>query len=138
LRRFLVPALAPIFYNLGIIFGTVILTPYLGLTAPAVGVVIGAFAHFMIQFPLSHKLGFRFSKDLRLDEGVKKIGQLALPRVIDLAFDQVGQSTELFLSSIISKASYTYFTLCQFSAASSGDTFWNVLGQGGSSDAFPG
>jgi putative peptidoglycan lipid II flippase len=75
-----------------------------------VGVVIGAFAHFMIQFPLSHKLGFRFSKDLRLDEGVKKIGQLALPRVIDLAFDQVGQSTELFLSSIISKASYTYFT----------------------------
>ena len=110
LRRFLVPALAPIFYNLGIIFGTVVLTPYLGLTAPAVGVVIGAFAHFIIQYPLSRKLGFRFTTDLKPDEGVKKIGQLALPRVIDLAFDQVGQSTELFLSSIISRASYTYFT----------------------------
>ncbi|MGA3291712.1 MAG: murein biosynthesis integral membrane protein MurJ [Candidatus Microgenomates bacterium] len=110
LRRFLVPALAPIFYNLGIILGTVILTPYLGLTAPAVGVVIGAFAHFMIQFPLSRKLGFRFTLDLKPNEGVKDIGKLALPRVIDLAFDQLGQSVELFLSSIISQAAYTYYT----------------------------
>jgi putative peptidoglycan lipid II flippase len=110
LRRFLIPALAPIFYNLGIILGTVILTPYLGLTAPAVGVVIGAFAHFIIQYPLSRKLGFRFTLDFKPDEGVKKIGQLALPRVIDLAFDQIGKSAELFLSSIISQASYTYYT----------------------------
>ncbi len=109
-RRFLVPALAPIFYNLGIILGTVILTPRLGLTAPAVGVVIGAFAHFIIQYPLSRKLGFRFTWDFKPDDGVKKIGQLALPRVIDLAFDQIGKSTELFLSSIISQASYTYYT----------------------------
>lgn len=110
LRRFLVPALAPIFYNLGIILGTVVLTPYLGLTAPAVGVVIGAFAHFIIQYPLSRKLGFRFTWDFRIDDDVKKIGKLALPRVVDLAFDQIGKSTELFLSSIISKASYTYYT----------------------------
>jgi putative peptidoglycan lipid II flippase len=110
LRRFLIPALAPIFYNLGIILGTVILTPRLGLVAPAIGVVIGAFAHFIIQYPLSRKLGFRFTLNLKPDEGVKKIGQLALPRVIDLAFDQIGKSTELFLSSIISQASYTYYT----------------------------
>jgi len=71
LKRFLIPALAPIFYNLGIILGTVVLTPRLGLTAPAVGVVIGAFAHFIIQYPLSRKLGFRFTRDLRADEGVK-------------------------------------------------------------------
>jgi putative peptidoglycan lipid II flippase len=109
-RRFLVPALAPIFYNLGIILGTVILTPRFGLTAPALGVVFGAFAHFIIQYPLSRKLGFRFTWDLKPNDGVKKIGQLALPRVIDLAFDQIGKSAELFLSSIISQASYTYYT----------------------------
>lgn len=109
LRRFLVPALAPLFYNLGIILGTIFLTPYLGLMAPAAGVVIGAFAHFMVQFPLSRKLGFRFVWDLKADPGVKKIGQLALPRVIDLAFDQIGKTAELFLSSIISQAAYTYY-----------------------------
>ncbi|KKQ92113.1 MAG: Integral membrane protein MviN [Candidatus Woesebacteria bacterium GW2011_GWB1_39_10] len=109
LRRFLVPALAPLFYNIGIILGTVLLTPYLGLLAPAVGVVIGAFAHFMVQFPLSRKLGFRFVWDFKPDVGVKKVGILALPRVIDLTFDQVGKTTELFLSSLISQASYTYY-----------------------------
>lgn len=110
LKRFLIPALAPIFYNLGIILGTVVLKPYLGLTAPAVGVVLGAFAHFIIQYPLSRKLGFRFRWDVKPDEDVKEIGKLALPRVIDLAFDQIGKSAELFLSSIISQASYTYYT----------------------------
>ncbi len=109
LRRFLVPALAPIFYNIGIILGTIFLTPYLGLMAPAVGVVIGAAAHFLIQYPLSRKLGFRFVWSLRPDPGVKKVGELALPRVIDLAFDQIGKTTELFLSSIISQAAYTYY-----------------------------
>lgn len=109
-RRFLVPALAPIFYNLGIILGTAVLAPRLGLIAPVIGVVIGAFAHFIIQYPLSRKLGFRFTWDLKPDDNVKKIGHLALPRVIDLAFDQIGKSAELFLSSIISQASYTYYT----------------------------
>jgi putative peptidoglycan lipid II flippase len=109
LRRFLVPALAPLFYNIGIILGTVFLTPYLGITAPAVGVVIGAFAHFLIQYPLSRKLGFRFVWDFKKDPGVKKVGTLALPRVIDLAFDQAGKTTELFLASLISQASYTYY-----------------------------
>lgn len=110
LKRFLVPALAPIFYNLGIILGTVILTPKMGLTAPAVGVAIGAFAHFIIQYPLSHKLGFRLTWNFKPDEGVKEIGKLSLPRVIDLGFDQIGKSAELFLSSVISQASYTYYT----------------------------
>lgn len=109
LRRFLVPALAPLFYNLGIIIGTVFLTPYIGIYAPAIGVVIGAFAHFLVQYPISRKLGFRFIWSLKRDPGVNKVGKLALPRVIDLAFDQAGKITELFLASVISQAAYTYY-----------------------------
>lgn len=109
-RRFLVPALAPLFYNLGIILSTVFLAPSMGLMAPAIGVVVGALTHFLIQYPLSRRLGFRFVWDLKPDAGVKKIGQLALPRVVDLAFDQIGKTTELFLSSLISQASYAYYT----------------------------
>lgn len=109
LKRFLVPALAPIFYNLGIILGTVVLYPYLHLAAPAVGVVLGALIHLLIQYPLSRRLGFRFVWSLKKDDGVKEIGKLALPRVIDLAFDQVGKSAELFLASLISEASYAYY-----------------------------
>ncbi len=109
-RRFLVPAFAPILYNLGIIFGIVILNSRLGLFAPVIGVVVGALAHLLVQLPLARKLGFRFTAKLRPNQTVKKIGKLALPRVLDLSFLQVEKTVELFLASLISTASYTYFT----------------------------
>ncbi len=110
LRRFVVPALAPLFYNIGIIVGTIFLTPKFGILGPAYGVVLGAFLHFLIQLPVAYKLGFRFSFSFKADNDVKKIGKLALPRIIDLSFDQIGKTIELSLASIISRASYTYFT----------------------------
>ena len=110
LRRFLVPALAPLFYNLGIIVGTILLFPRLGFLAPAVGVFLGAALHFLIQLPLATKLGFRFVGSVRPNKQVKEIGKLAMPRVVELSFLQVSKTVELFLSSLISTAAYTYFT----------------------------
>jgi len=111
LQRFLVPAVAPLFYNLGIILGTVLLAPYLGILAPVLGAAIGAFGHFAVQLPVAIHLGFRPQKifDYR-HPGVKKIGRLAAPRIVELSFLQVGKSVELFLASLISTAAYTYFT----------------------------
>jgi len=109
-RRFLIPALAPLLYNLGIILGTLLLAPKLNLLAPAIGVVIGASSHFLIQLPLAIKLGFKFIPRINITEEVKKIGKLALPRVIEVSFLQVARTVELFLASLISTASYTYFT----------------------------
>lgn len=111
LRRFLVPALAPVFYNLGVILGTIFLTPHLGLMAPAVGMVIGAACHLLIQLPLAIKLGFRYKPDLSVSPEVKEIAKLSGPRLVDLSFEQVQKTVELFLASLISTASYTYFTL---------------------------
>lgn len=110
LRRFLVPALAPLFYNLGIIAATYLFAPRLGLFAPAVGVLFGAFSHFLVQLPLALRLGFRFVPKIRLTPQVKEIGKLAAPRVIELTFLQISKTVELFLSSLISTAAYTYFT----------------------------
>ena len=109
-RRFLVPALAPLFYNLGIIAGTILLFPRLGLLAPAVGVFLGAALHFLIQLPLATKLGYRFIGRVRPNKQVKEIGRLAVPRIIELSFLQISKTVELFLSSLISTAAYTYFT----------------------------
>ncbi len=110
LKRFLVPALAPLFYNLGIILGTVFLAPKLGLIAPVIGVVIGSMFHFLIQLPLALRLGFRFIPLLKFTPEVKKIGKLAAPRVLETIFLQISKSTELFFSSLISVAAYTYYT----------------------------
>lgn len=110
LRRFLIPALAPLFYNLGIILGILFLAPKIGLLAPVVGVLVGAFFHFIIQLPLAVKLGFRFRAVINLTKQVKKIGRLALPRVVEVSFLQISRTAELFFASLISTASYTYYT----------------------------
>lgn len=111
LKRFLIPALAPIFYNLGLILGTVLLSNRFGLAAPAIGVVAGAFVHLLIQVPLAFKLGFRFTYKFKPNEGVKSIIHLAAPRLVDLSFQQVVSMIELYFASIISTASYTYLTV---------------------------
>ncbi len=111
LRRFLIPALAPIFYNLGLIIGTLLLAPTMGLMAPTVGVVAGAFIHLLIQLPLAWKLGFRFTANTKPNDGVRSIAKLAAPRLADLSFQQLVDMTVLYFSSLISTASYTYFTL---------------------------
>jgi putative peptidoglycan lipid II flippase len=111
MRRFLIPALAPIFYNLGIILGIILFNSRLGLYAAVVGVLIGASLHLLIQLPLAYKLGFRFSFSLRPDAKVKKIGKLAAPRILELAFLQVSKVTELFFASTISIASYAHYNL---------------------------
>lgn len=111
LRRFLIPALAPLFYNLGIILGTYFLAPTYGLMGPVIGVLAGAFLHLTIQLPLAFKLGFRFNFVFKITGEVRKIGRLALPRIVEISFLQVSKMAELFFASLISTASYTYYTL---------------------------
>ena len=111
LQRFLVPALAPLLYNLGIILGAFWLSPRFGIYGPAIGAVIGAFFHFLIQLPLALRLGFRPKFSLNLSHpGVREIGRLALPRIVELSALQVGKVAELFLASLVSTAAYTYYT----------------------------
>lgn len=111
LRRFFVSAMAPIFYNIGIIITTILFAPTLHLYAPATGAVVGALLHFLIQFPTVHRLGFRFSFSFMLTPEVKKIGRLAAPRVLELGFLQVSKLAELFFTSIIATAALTYYNL---------------------------
>lgn len=111
LRRFFISALAPIFYNFGIILTTVLFADILHLYAPAVGAVLGAFLHLAIQFPTAYRLGFRFTTSLKMSSDVKKIGQLAAPRVLELGFLQTSKLAELFFTSLISSAALTYYNL---------------------------
>ncbi len=109
-QRFIISSIAPLFYNLGIILTTVLLAPSIGLYAPVIGVVIGAALHFLIQFPFAIKLGFRpvFSLDFR-DKGVREIGRLALPRLVELTFLQVKRFADLFIAGSFGASGITYF-----------------------------
>lgn len=101
-HRFLVPALAPIVYNLGIILGIIFLSPRFGIFGPAIGVVIGAALHMLIQLPLALKLGFKFIFKLDVKHpGVREVTKLMPPRVLALSTDQVEQFVAVTLASLL-------------------------------------
>lgn len=114
LQRFLIPALAAVFYNLGIIFGLVFLSSSLGIYSAAIGAIIGAFFHFLIQIPFSFSLGFVYKLNFDFSHpGVKEVGKIMLPRSLSLACDQINLIVETILASLISLSSITFFTFAQ-------------------------
>jgi putative peptidoglycan lipid II flippase len=99
-QHFLLPALAPIFYNLGIILGALILAPNMGVMGLAVGVVAGALGHLLIQIPGLVRYGLRYTPTLGLhDPSVREVGRLMLPRVVGLAAVQINFLVTTILAS---------------------------------------
>ncbi|MDD3773855.1 MAG: murein biosynthesis integral membrane protein MurJ [Patescibacteria group bacterium] len=81
-KRFFLTALAPSFYNIGIILGALFLTPRYGITGLALGVILGAFLHFLTQWLGLKSLNFKYSFDFNFfTPKVKEIVKLAVPRV---------------------------------------------------------
>lgn len=112
-QRFLIPALSPIVYNLGIVGGIIFLGPQLGLYAAALGVVIGAFFHLILQLPLAWKLGFSYRPTIRLNHpGVKEMARLTLPRTLASSVDEIESLVVAFLATAIPyNGSYVIVTL---------------------------
>lgn len=113
-QRFIIPAFAPVFYNLGIILGIIFLSNTYGIKGAAYGVVIGAFLHALIQLPLVYSLGFRFKFPPRFSHpGIKEILQLVSFRTLGLAFEQINETVGLALASLATVGSVTYLTFAQ-------------------------
>lgn len=85
-NKFLVYSLAPILYNLGIIFGILFLVPIFNLYGLAFGVILGAFFHLAIQIPAARNSGFSYQPLFNFKfPGLKKIFKLMIPRTIGAA-----------------------------------------------------
>lgn len=111
---FLVPAIAPVVYNIGIIIGIVTLTPMFGLMAPVYGVGIGAALFMCIQLPLVLAVGYRhrITFDWR-HKGVREVLTLIGPRTLGLAVSQVDSTVDLMLASLLGARMVTVFNFAQ-------------------------
>jgi putative peptidoglycan lipid II flippase len=60
LRSFAVPALAPVFFNLCVIFFAVAISPFFeqAIVAVAIGIVVGGLAQFLMQLPSLQRKDF--------------------------------------------------------------------------------
>ena len=110
--RFIIPALSPVVYNLGIIFGTVVLSRYFGIFGPVYGVLLGAFAHMALQIPLAIKLGFRYYFSILWKHaGVHDVMRLTLPRALGEGIDLI---QPYFLTFFITSITGANLTLMRF------------------------
>lgn len=88
--HFLLPALAPLVYNVAIVFAAAFLTGEYGIMGLAYGVIAGAFVHAAIQIPGLIRSGMRYIPTFSLDTpGLARVGRLLLPRVIGQAAFQI-------------------------------------------------
>ncbi len=101
---FLVPALTPALYQLGIILGAIALSPSMGIYGLAWGVVIGAALYLIVQIPSLLKLTNwslvtdRFSLGLR-DSNVRQVLTLMGPRLLGVAVVQLNFWVNTWLAS---------------------------------------
>lgn len=89
-NRFLLPALAPIMYDLGILFGVIFLIEPFGIYGLALGAVLGAALHLLIQVPGLIAVRARWSLELGWrDPNLRRVLILMLPRMADLGLVSV-------------------------------------------------
>jgi putative peptidoglycan lipid II flippase len=111
-KRFLVYSFAPIFYNLGIIFGALVFVPMWGISGLAWGVVLGAGLHLLVQIPSSAWLGYRYKMIFNWkDSAVRKIGKIMIPRTLTLAINQLNLVVITIVASTLAGGSLAIFNL---------------------------
>lgn len=102
LHSFAVPALAPVFFNLCVIFFAVAISPFFeqAIVAVAIGIVVGGLAQFLMQLPSLHKKDFAFSWNFHpRHPGVKRMGVLLIPSLLGLAVTQINLTISTMLAS---------------------------------------
>ncbi len=128
-QHFLFPAIAPTLYNIGQIFGVMILAPEKGLqigsiTLPAYGlgihglvygVIIGAFFHLAVQVPGLIKHKFRWTPKIDFNHpGVRQVLTLLGPRILTMFFIQMFFTVRDSLATGLGEGSVSALNLAWF------------------------
>ncbi|MDD2696952.1 MAG: murein biosynthesis integral membrane protein MurJ [Candidatus Pacebacteria bacterium] len=110
-NRFLIYGLAPILYNLGIILGIIFLAPTSGILGVTLGVILGAFLHFIIQVPSAVAAGFSYKPIFNLkDSKIRRVFYLMIPRTLGVAAPQINLIVVTAIASLLPAGSLSIFT----------------------------
>ena len=99
-QRFVLPALAAIVYDFGVLFGAIVLTRRFGVYGIAYGAVIGAAGHFLIQVPglIACRAHWQLRFDWR-DPDLRRVIRLMIPRAIGLGLLNINLLIAINLAS---------------------------------------
>ncbi len=114
--RFVIPSLAPIIYNFGIILGGFLLASSIGITGFSVGVLSGAFVgNFLLQIYGARRVGARFTPNLSVRHpGFRMFIKLAIPLMLALSVVYSDDWIIRWFGSYLVPASITWLSYAKF------------------------
>lgn len=105
-HRFVIYALSPLIYNIGIILGVAVFYEWWGMVGLTWGVVLGAIGHVAIQVPLIRKSELRFALTRHFDSAALfQLAWVAIPRGLTLSLHQLQFLLFVSLASIMAVGS---------------------------------
>lgn len=109
-NRFLVQSIAPLLYNLGIIFGILFLLPRFGFFGVVWGVLLGAGLFLFVQIPPALKCGYSYKPlfDFRAPEIIRAFKAM-IPRTIARVSYQLNLLIATAIASTLAVGSITIF-----------------------------
>lgn len=113
-KKFFAFALAPLFYNLGILAGIILLRPIFGILGVVLGVVIGAALYLLVQLPTLVSLQKIPSLTRNIDwKIISQVIKLSLPRTLasslsNLTFILISAIASLLVAGSISIFQFAY------------------------------
>lgn len=113
--RFLIPALAGVMYNIGIILGGWLLSPRIGITGFAVGLVAGLFfGYFVLQLSGAWKLGAHFRPSFDFGHpSFRLFLKLAIPVMLALSTVAMDEWLLRYFASFLQAASITWLVFAK-------------------------
>jgi putative peptidoglycan lipid II flippase len=111
-KKFVSYSLAPIMYNLGIIFGILFLVPAFSIYGLAIGVIIGALLNLLIQIPELRATGYRYQLMIQpKNKDMQKILALTIPTMFSLAIAQINLTVDNIIASTLQAGSISAINL---------------------------
>jgi putative peptidoglycan lipid II flippase len=108
--RFILYGIAPLLYNIGIIFGVLFLYPTFGIMGLGYGVVFGALLHMGIQIPFITARNFLSKLTVHFNfKELKEIVFLSLPRTLALSSQHIALLVLIGIASVMAEGSITVF-----------------------------
>jgi putative peptidoglycan lipid II flippase len=113
--QFVIPSVAGVIYNLGVISGGVLLSSRIGITGFAVGVLGGALVgNFLLQIYGARRAGARFTPNLDIRHpGFRWFIKLSIPIMLALSLSATDDWIIRWFGSYLVPASITWLTLAK-------------------------
>jgi len=112
-KIFFLSAMAPIVYDLSIIIATYFFSASFGLSAPILGVVIGAVLFFLVQIPILPNVDFQFKLIIKKSAALVEFFRMVVPRALTVIATQIDATIDLTLTTFLGSGAYTIFYLAQ-------------------------